>query len=215
MSPPKPPRRPHVAGYRPEALAAERDRRARVREEWLNRLPHPDVPQLVEEAGDRPDRWPPTPTRPPGAWRETIFTREVLLDRLATFAASRGPDFSMHEFLRWARMSERPYYVRLGSWTAARVAVGLPKSPRPRDRRLRTLHKLLRTLHLNGGRRLTAAALGKAAGISAPTIWAHGGVDQLLYLYRLWVDPATQRTGPDPVGGRRKRRRRREAKGTR
>ncbi len=189
-----------VAAYSPEAKRAERERRARVRAEWLDRLPHPDVTELVEAGGDRPQLWPPSPSRPPqDGWRGTTFTREELLERLATFAESRGPDFTMHEFLRWARMSERPFWRQFGGWTAARLAAGLPQHVRRRDLKLRTLHKLLRAVHINQPRTLTAAQLCRVSGVRPPTLAGYGGLARIQNLYKLWVHPNTRRVGPAPV----------------
>ena len=194
---PAPPASPAaVSPYSVADRRAERDRRARVRAEWLDRLPHPDEPMLVGERGDRADRWPPRPTLPPPAKRgRPRYSPEYLRETLREFGAARGPDFAMHEFLRWSGTSERPYYDRFGSWTAARLAAGLPGAARQPDRKLRTLHKLLRVTHLNGGRRMTAAQLGRSAGVSAPTVYALGGPDRIRYLYRLWADPKTKRAG--------------------
>ncbi|MFH5803932.1 hypothetical protein [Alienimonas sp. DA493] len=76
-----------------------------------------------------------------------------------------------------------------GSWRAARVAAGLSPAPARRDRTAATLHRLLKTLHLNRDRRtpLTAEELARAAGVGRGPIERLGGVKHLRSLYRLWA----------------------------
>ena len=198
--PSAPPPRGREPGRRPPAFTveerrAEKTRRTRVRAALLDRLPPPSAATLGDAGSFRFDLWPPRPprrprhpTRGPGA-AEVGWTAGALLDLIRTFAAGRGPDFTKREFLRWGRITSSTVNRYCGTWRATRVAAGLPPDAAATDAEVRTLHALLRTLHLNRHRRrpLTGPQLARAAGLSVGPITGFGGIKQLRNLYRLWV----------------------------
>ncbi|QDT14426.1 hypothetical protein [Alienimonas californiensis] len=199
-SPARPGGPPRGPGRRPapwtvEDQLRERERRTRVRAALLERLPPPDAGTLDDLGSFRIDLWPPQPApRPRGAARGPsaagpVWTGAALLDLIREFAADRGPDFSKQEFIRWARITSGTVNRHCGDWRSTRVAAGLPAEPATEDSALRTLHALLKTLHLNRHRTrpLTAEQLARAAHLSRGPIGSFGGMKQVRNLYRLWV----------------------------
>ena len=191
-------RRPETV-YTDAEKRRELDRRAAVRRALLSDLPPPDAAWAGAPTAFRPDRWPPRPdhpgdlhpprdrwgrVNPAGTW-----DADKLVALVGTFAAARGPDFSKEEFLRWALIGCGTVNRYCGSWRAARVAAGLPPRAARRDRALDSLHRLLRVLHLNRGRRvpLTGPQLAAAAKLGSGPVERFGGVRHLRDLYRLWV----------------------------
>ncbi|QDT14881.1 hypothetical protein [Alienimonas californiensis] len=184
--------------YTDEEKARERARRAAVRAALLDALPPPDAAVQGDHGSFRVELWPPRPERPADVapprdrWGhanpEGTWDAAKLVRLIETFAAARGPDFSKEEFLRWALLGCGTVNRYCGSWRAARVAAGLPPTPARRDRTTETLHRLLRTLHLNRARRtpLTADALARAAGVGRGPIERLGGVKHLRNLSHLW-----------------------------
>ncbi|NNJ27387.1 homing endonuclease associated repeat-containing protein [Alienimonas chondri] len=193
--PPRAPARRPSPWSRDDRLR-ERERRTRVRSTLLERLPPPDAPPLGDLGSFRVDLWPPRPPRMPripprGPGAAAVgWTEEKLLDRVRTFAASRGPDFTMQEFVRWARITSNTLYKYCGTWAETRVAAGLPAEPTSSDLEVKSLHALLYTLHLNRrrSRPLTGEQLARAARMSVGPIRGFGGVKQVRNLYRLWVE---------------------------
>ena len=166
-----------------------------MRAALLERLPPPDAATADDLGAFRFDLWPPRPaprprvaTRGPGA-AGAGWTAGALLDLIRTFAAGRGSDFTKQEFVRWARLGTNTLNRRCGSWRSARLAAGLPAAPAGDDPALRSLHALLKTLHLNRRRRrpLTAEQLARAAHLSCGPIGSFGGIKQVRNLDRLWV----------------------------
>ena len=178
-------------------MRAERARRAGLRDGVLRDVPRPGA-ALSAGGPFRRDRWParvPPPDLgdgPPGAGGvPTRWTGEAVVDRVRTFAAARGADFSLREFLAWSGVGSRTVYDRCGSWPALRAAAGLAaaRDTRPAD----VLHKLLCAYGLfveHRRRRPTARELASAAGVGVGAVGRRGGVAALRDLHREWTDEA-------------------------
>ena len=176
----------------------ERDRRKRLRRTILKDVPRPH--ERFPAAGTpRPDLWPPAVEPLPRGGR----TREALLERLRTFAAARGPDFSGSEFQLWARLGNRSVYGVFGSWTAMREAAGLP--PARFAPAVDMLHKLLWAYDgflSRHGRRPAVRELADAAGISTTPIVRRGVIAAVADLHREWADEAAWRRDAEAAAGR-------------
>ena len=177
-------------------MQLELDRRRHRRAADLEGIPAPGEPAPVV-GSFRPDLWPARPRSssegggpPRGRW-----TAEDLLDRLHTFAAARGEDFSYNEFRTWCRLGDTTVARHWGSWAALRGAAGLPdrpQNPGSRDRGVRehNRHQLLCAYgcFLDRHRRHPQAReLAAEAGTSAHLVKLHGGVGHLWELYKLWA----------------------------